>query len=69
MNSRGKHLIDAVDPEESGQESTSQQQISDVAEPASTQQGADVDSAYDEKMGRRAKPWAKPRLRHRLRIM
>ena len=51
MNPRGKHLIDAVDPEESGQESTSQQQISDVAEPASMRQGADVDSASDEKNG------------------
>ena len=34
MNPRGKHFIDAADPEESGQENTSQQQISDVVEPA-----------------------------------
>ena len=37
MNPRGKHFIDAVDPEENSQENTLQQQVSDVAEPASTQ--------------------------------
>ena len=47
MNPRGKYFIDAVDPEESGQENTSQQQISDVAEPADMQQRADVVSASD----------------------
>ena len=36
MNPRGKHFIDAVDPDENSQENTSQQLVSDVAEPAST---------------------------------
>lgn len=51
MNPRGKHFIDAVDPEENSQENTLQQQVSDVAEPASTQRGAGVDSASDAQNG------------------
>ena len=51
MNPRGKHFIDAVDPEENSQENTLQQQVSDVAEPASTQLGADVDSVSDAQNG------------------
>ena len=55
MNPRGKHFIDAVDPDENSQENTSQQLVSDVAEPASTQQGADVDSASDTQNGASSK--------------
>ena len=55
MNPRGKHFIDAVDPDENSQENTSQQQVSDVAEPASAQQGADVDSASDTQNGASSK--------------
>lgn len=51
MNPRGKHFIDAVDPEDNSQENTLQQQVSDVAEPASTQRGAGVDSASDAQNG------------------
>lgn len=51
MNPRGKHFIDAVDPEGNSQENTLQQQVSDVAEPASTQRGAGVDSASDAQNG------------------
>lgn len=51
MNPHGKHFIDAVDPEENSQENTLQQQVSDVAEPASTQRGAGVDSASDAQNG------------------
>lgn len=45
------HFIDAVDPEENSQENTLQQQVSDVAEPASTQRGAGVDSVSDAQNG------------------
>ena len=55
MNPRGKHFIDAADPEESGQENTSQQQISDVVEPADMQQRADVVSASDAQDGAQSK--------------
>lgn len=55
MNPRGKHFIDAADPEESGQENTSQQQISDVVEPADMQQRADVISASDAQDGAQSK--------------
>lgn len=55
MNQRGKHFIDAADPEESGQENTSQQQISDVVEPADMQQRADVVSASDAQDGAQSK--------------
>ena len=55
MNPRGKHFIDAVDPDENSQENTSQQQVSDVAEPASAQQGADFDSASDTQNGASSK--------------
>ena len=48
MNPRGKHFIDAVDPEENSQESTSQQQVSDLAEPADMQQGAEVGTVMVE---------------------
>lgn len=51
MNPRGMHFIDAVDPEENSQENTLQQQVSDVAEPASTQRGAGVDSVSDAQNG------------------
>lgn len=55
MNPRGKHFIDAADPEESGQENTSQQQISDLVEPADMQQRADVVSASDAQDGAQSK--------------
>ena len=55
MNPRGKHFIDAAYPEESGQENTSQQQISDVVEPADMQQRADVVSASDAQDGAQSK--------------
>lgn len=51
MNPRGMHFIDAVDPEENSQENTLQQQVSDVAEPVSTQRGAGVDSVSDAQNG------------------
>ena len=51
MNPRGKHFIDAVDPEENSQESTSRQQVSDVADPTGMQQGADVVSGADAENG------------------
>ena len=47
MNPRGKHFIDAVDPEEDSQENTSQQQVSDATESVDEQQGADTVSASD----------------------
>ena len=51
MNPRGKHFIDAADPEENSQESTSRQQVSDVADPTGMQQGADVVSGADAENG------------------
>lgn len=51
MNPRGMHFIDAVDPEENSQENTLQQQVSDVAEPVSTQRAAGVDSVSDAQNG------------------
>lgn len=51
MNPRGKHFIDAVDPEENSQERTSRQQVSDVADPTGMQQGADVVSGADAENG------------------
>ena len=51
MNPRGKHFIDAVDPEEDSRENTSQQQVSNATEPADEQQGADAVSASDAENG------------------
>lgn len=51
MNPRGKHFIDAVDPEEDSQENTSQQQVSNATEPADVQQGAEDALASDVENG------------------
>ena len=51
MNPRGKHFIDAVDPEEDSQENTSQHQVSDTTESVDGRQSADAALASETENG------------------